>query len=39
MAGYVKEYRESLTYVMSADPHTVGALDFIHLGISQARRG
>ena len=35
----VKEYKESLMYVVSTDAHTVGELDFMHLGVSQARRG
>ncbi|WP_435348878.1 helix-hairpin-helix domain-containing protein [Haloarchaeobius sp. HRN-SO-5] len=35
----VKEYRDSVQYVVSTDAHTTGELDFVHLGVSQARRG
>lgn len=35
----VKEYRELVGYVVSTDAHTTGELDFMHLGVSQARRG
>ncbi|AXG06377.1 DNA polymerase/3'-5' exonuclease PolX [Haloplanus rubicundus] len=35
----VKEYRETVSYVVSTDAHTTGELDFMHLGIAQARRG
>ena len=35
----VKEYRETVQYVVSTDAHTTGELDFMHLGIAQARRG
>ncbi|MEF8814629.1 MAG: helix-hairpin-helix domain-containing protein [Halovenus sp.] len=35
----VKEHRDSVTYVVSTDAHTTGELDFLHLGVSQARRG
>jgi len=35
----VKEYRETVSYVVSTDAHTAGELDFMHLGIAQARRG
>jgi DNA polymerase (family 10) len=35
----VKEYRDTVTYVVSTDAHTAGELDFMHLGVSQARRG
>ena len=36
---YVKEYREEIPFVVSTDAHTTGELDFLHLGVSQARRG
>jgi len=36
---YVKEYRASVSYVVSTDAHTAGELDFMHLGVAQARRG
>jgi len=35
----VKEYRDTVSYVVSTDAHTAGELDFMHLGIAQARRG
>ena len=35
----VKEYRDTVAYVVSTDAHTTGELDFMHLGVSQARRG
>jgi len=35
----VKEYRETVRYVVSTDAHTTGELDTMDLGISQARRG
>jgi DNA polymerase (family 10) len=35
----VKDHRESVPYVVSTDAHTTGELDFLHLGVSQARRG
>jgi len=35
----VKEYRETAQYVVSTDAHTTGELDFMHLGVAQARRG
>ncbi|WP_318570636.1 DNA polymerase/3'-5' exonuclease PolX [Salinigranum marinum] len=35
----VKEYRDTVSYVVSTDAHTTGELDFMHLGVSQARRG
>jgi len=35
----VKEYREIVQYVVSTDAHTTGELDFMHLGVAQARRG
>lgn len=35
----VKNHRETVQYVVSTDAHTTGELDFLHLGVSQARRG
>lgn len=35
----VKAHREDVAYVVSTDAHTTGELDFMHLGVSQARRG
>lgn len=35
----VKEYRDTVEYVVSTDAHTTSELDFMHLGVSQARRG
>ncbi len=35
----VKEYRDTVQYVVSTDAHTTGELDFMHLGVAQARRG
>jgi DNA polymerase (family 10) len=35
----VEEYRETVEFVVSTDAHTTGELDFMHLGVSQARRG
>jgi DNA polymerase (family 10) len=35
----IKEFRETIQYVVSTDAHTTGELDFMHLGVSQARRG
>jgi len=35
----VKEYRDTVSYVVSTDAHTNGELDFMHLGVAQARRG
>ena len=35
----VKEYRHEVEYVVSTDAHTAGELDFLHLGVAQARRG
>jgi DNA polymerase (family 10) len=35
----IKTYRDTVTYVVSTDAHTTGELDFMHLGVSQARRG
>jgi DNA polymerase (family 10) len=35
----VKAYRNAVSYVISTDAHTTDELDFVHLGVSQARRG
>ena len=35
----VKEFRETVSFVVSTDAHTTGELDFMHLGVAQARRG
>ena len=35
----VKEYRERVAFAVSTDAHTTGELEFMHLGVSQARRG
>lgn len=35
----VKQYRDTVNYVISTDAHTKGELGFMHLGIAQARRG
>ncbi|MFA9517402.1 DNA polymerase/3'-5' exonuclease PolX [Halopenitus sp. H-Gu1] len=35
----VKDYRETVSYVISTDAHTTGELEFMHLGVAQARRG
>jgi DNA polymerase (family 10) len=35
----VKEHRDTVSYVVSTDAHTAGELDFMHLGVAQARRG
>jgi DNA polymerase (family 10) len=35
----VEEYRDTVWYVVSTDAHTTGELDFMHLGVAQARRG
>jgi DNA polymerase (family 10) len=35
----VREYRGTVEYVVSTDAHTTGELGFVHLGVSQARRG
>lgn len=35
----VKEYRDTVEFVVSTDAHTTGELDLIHLGVAQARRG
>jgi DNA polymerase (family 10) len=35
----VKEYRETVSFVVSTDAHAVGDLDNVDLGVAQARRG
>jgi DNA polymerase (family 10) len=35
----VKEYRDTVSYVVSTDAHTTGELGLLHLGVSQAQRG
>jgi DNA polymerase (family 10) len=35
----VRECRGTAPYVISTDAHTTGELDFMHLGVAQARRG
>ncbi|WP_340101431.1 DNA polymerase/3'-5' exonuclease PolX [Salinibaculum salinum] len=35
----VKANRETVYYVVSTDAHTTGELEYLHLGVSQARRG
>jgi DNA polymerase (family 10) len=35
----VKEYRDTVQYVVSTDAHATGELDFMHLGVAQLRRG
>lgn len=35
----VKDYRDTVRYVVSTDAHTTGELDLMHLGVAQARRG
>lgn len=35
----VKQYRGEVKFVVSTDAHTTGEMDFMHLGVSQARRG
>lgn len=35
----VKEYRDTVQFVISTDAHTVSSLQYMHLGVSQARRG
>lgn len=36
---HIKEYRESVPFVVSTDAHTAGELGHLHLGVAQARRG
>ncbi len=35
----VKKYRGDVKFVVSTDAHTTGEMDFMHLGVAQARRG
>lgn len=35
----VKEYREDVKFVVSTDAHSTGELEYMHLGVAQARRG
>lgn len=35
----VEEYRDTVSFVVSTDAHTTGELDYMHLGVAQARRG
>lgn len=35
----VKEYRETVSFVVNTDAHTTGELDHLHRGVAQARRG
>lgn len=35
----VREYRGEVPFVVSTDAHTPGQLEYMHLGVSQARRG
>ncbi|MFB6109542.1 MAG: DNA polymerase/3'-5' exonuclease PolX [Halodesulfurarchaeum sp.] len=35
----VKTHRGDVPFVVNTDAHTTGELDFMHLGVSQARRG
>lgn len=35
----VKKYRGDVKFVISTDAHTTGEMDYMHLGVSQARRG
>lgn len=35
----VKRYRDAVDFVVSTDAHDVAELDFMHLGVAQARRG
>jgi len=35
----VKKYRGELKYVISTDAHSTAEMDFMHLGVSQARKG
>ncbi|MFB6282998.1 MAG: DNA polymerase/3'-5' exonuclease PolX [Halobacteria archaeon] len=37
--NYVKQYRGDVKYVISTDAHTPGEMDYMHLGVDQARRG
>lgn len=35
----IKRYRDRATYVVSTDAHRIADLDYLHLGVAQARRG
>ena len=35
----VKEYRDKVNYVVSTDAHSPSELEYMHLGVAQARRG
>lgn len=35
----VKEYRDKINYVVSTDAHSPSELEYMHLGVAQARRG
>jgi DNA polymerase (family 10) len=35
----VKEYRDKVDYVVSTDAHSPSEIEYMHLGVSQARRG
>jgi len=35
----VKEYRDKVDYVVSTDAHSPSELEYMHLGVAQARRG
>jgi DNA polymerase (family 10) len=35
----VKQYRDSIKFVISTDAHSASEMDYMHLGVSQARRG
>lgn len=35
----VKEYRDKVKYVVSTDAHSPSELEYMHLGVAQARRG
>lgn len=35
----VKEYRDTARYVISTDAHVTSSLEYMHFGVSQARRG
>lgn len=36
---FVKEYRDTVQYVISTDAHVTSSMEYMHLGVSQARRG
>lgn len=35
----VKDYRDTVSYVISTDAHVTSSLEYMHLGVAQARRG